>query len=294
MAAITHLPDDVIIIILEKKSISLEDIVNFKSTCKRFQQIILSNKFWERKYYESCFTAEKRYIKEKQKKIFGRINFEEKIEAALYYIQKFQYYASMMSENKLRNTDKEQLEHLLRSTAENSMTYYFVVDEINKISAQQSCKLFSNLAIEYNFKLIFHYLKQYRFIYEQMKFMNMPKTRRILEKQLTVVAQHFQPHVSYSAVQRWLDEVTKAVLSRLKNRYPAHSICSTALKQFSFWRKNNIDDNFWNEIESKQIMCVLEEYIFAELDIHELSQLLMKSDFEAEYIKDVSYFKLQK
>lgn len=44
----------------------------------------------------------------------------------------------MMSENKLRNTDKEQLERLLRSTVENSMTYYFVLDEINKISAQQS------------------------------------------------------------------------------------------------------------------------------------------------------------
>ncbi|XP_050459377.1 uncharacterized protein LOC126855606 [Cataglyphis hispanica] len=53
MATITNLPDDVIIIILGRMSISFEDIANFQSTCKRLQQITLSNKFWERKYYQS-------------------------------------------------------------------------------------------------------------------------------------------------------------------------------------------------------------------------------------------------
>lgn len=37
----------------------------------------------------------------------------------------------------LYDTDKEQLESLLRSIAENSMTYSFVLDEINRISAQK-------------------------------------------------------------------------------------------------------------------------------------------------------------
>ncbi|XP_029677206.1 uncharacterized protein LOC115244008 [Formica exsecta] len=118
-----------------------------------------------------------------------------------------------------------------------------------------------------------------------MKFMKMPKIKLLLEKQLTIVAQYFQPHVSYSAVKTWLDGIAQTVLSRLKNKYPAHSICSTTLEQFSFWRDNNIDDNFWNEIESRQIMWILEKYIFSELKIYKWHQLLITSDLKADCIK---------
>ncbi|XP_029664151.1 uncharacterized protein LOC115236095 isoform X2 [Formica exsecta] len=113
----------------------------------------------------------------------------------------------------------------------------------------------------------------------------MPKTKSLLEKQLTIMAQYFQPHVS-SAVKTWLDSITETVLSRLKNKYPAHSICSTTLEQFSFWRDNNIYDNFWNETESRQIMCILEEYIFSGLEIHKLYQLMM-SDLLAKDLESI-------
>ncbi|XP_070171434.1 uncharacterized protein [Polyergus mexicanus] len=251
MATMTKLPHEIIVHILENKSVSAKDLMRCGSTCTRLQQVIYDNKLCEKKYYQSCPTAEKKYNKEKQKKIYHHINFKERLETGLYCIQKLQYYAIMMTQNKLCNTNKKQLEHLLRSITENSTTYYFVWDEISRISAQTSCKMFSNLTSEYNFKLIFHCLKQYRFVYKQMKFINMPKTKQLLEKQLTIVAQYFQPHVSYSAVKTWLDGIVQTVLFRLKNKCSAHSICSTASEQFSFWRNNNINDNFWNETESK-------------------------------------------
>ncbi|XP_050459348.1 uncharacterized protein LOC126855586 [Cataglyphis hispanica] len=285
MAMITYLSDDVITIILEDENISLENIMNFKTTCKRFQEMTLSNKFWERKYYQSCPTAKKKCNKKKQKKIVHNIDFKETIKAGLHYIQMLQHYTILMSENKLCDSDKEQLEGLLRSIAENTMMYYFVWDEISRISAEKSCKLFSNLTLEYYFKLIFYYLKQYRYIYKQMKFMNKPETKFLLEKQFMIVVKHFQPHVSYSAVKTWLDEIAQTVLSRLMEKYPAHSIFSATSEQFSFWRDNNIHDNFWNETESKQIMCILKEYIYSELEIH---QLLLTLDLEAKYIKYIS------
>ncbi|KAL6420200.1 hypothetical protein ACFW04_013820 [Cataglyphis niger] len=234
---------------------------------------------------------EEKYNIEKPKKIFGHIDFKEKIKAELYYVQKLQYYAFIMSKNKLYNIDKKQLELLLRTIAENSLTYYFVWDEINRIFAQKSCQLFSNLTREYNFKLIFYYLKQYRFIHKQIKFMNMPETKLLLEKQLTIVAQYFYPHVSYSVVQTWLDDITQTVIFHVKSKYPSHSICSTTLEQFSLWKDNNINDNFWDETESRQIMCVLEKYIFSKLEIHKLYKLLMISDIEAKYIKYIGCFR---
>lgn len=125
-------------------------------------------------------------------------------------------------------------------------------------------------------------------MHKQRKFMNMPTTKSIFEKQLTIVAQYFHPHVSYSVVKIWLDGLAQAVLFRLKKKYPRHPICSTTLEQFSFWSDNNIDDNFWSEIESRQIMCILDKYIFLELEIQELYQLLMISDFEIKHDHYVS------
>ncbi|EFN69607.1 hypothetical protein EAG_00089, partial [Camponotus floridanus] len=53
------------------------------------------------------------------------------------------------------------------------------------------------------------------------------------------------------------------VLSHLKNKYPTHSIFSTTCEQFTFWRNNNINDNFWNPAEANQIMRILSEIIFS-------------------------------
>ncbi|KAL6419121.1 hypothetical protein ACFW04_011563 [Cataglyphis niger] len=243
MTTITQLSDDLIFIILENEIINVEDIVNFKSTCERFQNMILSNKFWEKKYYQSCPIADKSYNKEKQKKIFPQINFKERIKIDLNYIQMLKYYVVLMSENKLHDIDKTHLEGFLLSIAKNSMTYYFVWDEINRMSAKKSrIEMFSDLTREYNFKLLFYCLKQYRFIYTQIKFLKMPTIKLLLEKQLTIMAQYFVPHVLFS--------------------------CKV------------VDDS-----ESKQIMDILEKYIFLELEVHELYQLLMLSPLETKYIK---------
>ncbi|XP_050465089.1 uncharacterized protein LOC126858655 [Cataglyphis hispanica] len=287
MATITQLPDDLILIILENEILNMEDIVNFMSTCKRFQQITLSYKFWEKRYYQRCYIAQKNNGI-KPKKFFHDINFKQ----ILHYIQEIQDYTIKMSEHMLNKTDIKQLESSLRSIAENSMIYYIVLDEMNRFSVQKPCKLFSNLTYEYNFKLIFSCLKQYRFVHKQMKFMNLPEAKLLLEKQLTILAKCFQPRVSYSVIDTWLNNVTQTVLSCLKNKHPSHLICSTALEQFSFWRDNNIDKSFWNETESTQIMCVLREYIYSELKFHELHELLMTFDFEAEYIRSITeYFR---
>ncbi|XP_050459358.1 F-box only protein 21-like [Cataglyphis hispanica] len=289
MATIIELPDEAVTIILEKENVSFEDIVNFKSTCKRFEQMTLSNKFWEKKYYQRCSTAKKKYNREKREKIFHHTDFEEILKEGLYCVQKLQQYTFLISEYKLYDTDKkQQLEHIFCSIAENSVKYYFVWDEINMIFAQQSCNFFSDFTLKYSFELIFYYLKQYRIVHKQRKFMNMPTTKSIFEKQLTIVAQYFQPHVPYSTVKIWLDGIAQTVLFRLKKKYPRHAICFITSEQFSFWKNNNIDDNFWNEIESRQIMCILDEYIFLELELQELYKLLMISDFEIKHMQFIA------
>ncbi|EFN64111.1 hypothetical protein EAG_00082, partial [Camponotus floridanus] len=52
------------------------------------------------------------------------------------------------------------------------------------------------------------------------------------------------------------------------NKYPTHSIFSTSSDQFISWRNNNINDNFWNQIEAQEIMCILQEIIFSKFGVH--------------------------
>ncbi|EFN74751.1 hypothetical protein EAG_01931, partial [Camponotus floridanus] len=121
------------------------------------------------------------------------------------------------------------------------------------------------LTIKYNFVLIFHWIRQYRLIYVQNKFITLPKEKLLLEKQITIIVQYFLPYVSYSDIDMWLNDITQEILYRIKNKHPTHSIFSISSEKFIFWRNNNIDDNFWNPIESRQIISILEEYIFSEL-----------------------------
>ncbi|KAL6419604.1 hypothetical protein ACFW04_013692 [Cataglyphis niger] len=194
-------------------------------------RVLFSAKRCSFRFFQQLIIMEEKYNTEKQKKIFGHIDFKENIKAGLYYVQKLQYYAFIMFKNKLYNIDKKQLELLLRSIAENSLTYYFVIDIL----------LFETVLITV-------------FIHKQIKFMNMPEIKLLLEKQLKIVAQYFYPHVSYSVVKTLLDDII----------HTYYISCKT---------------------ESRQIMCVLKKYIFSKLEIHKFYQLLMILDLEAKYIK---------
>lgn len=49
------LPEEIITMVLEDDDISIEDIVRFSSTCKRFRQIVQNKSLWDTKYYQRYF-----------------------------------------------------------------------------------------------------------------------------------------------------------------------------------------------------------------------------------------------
>ncbi|XP_072759499.1 uncharacterized protein [Anoplolepis gracilipes] len=265
MATITDLPNEVLEKILSCENINLNDIKNFKSTCQILRQINLRNQVWKEKYFQSCYTASMKYMKketEKQKKKFAKLNFENQIKKAKQSVRELQCYVHSTSEQELWNTEDKKLEHL-HFIAENSMIYYFVYDELNRIFlAEFSWLASSTLTIQYNFNFIFGCLRRYRFIYKINKFIKMPREKQILEKLFTILVQYIDPHISCSVMKTWLDDITQEFLSRFKQKYPAHSIFSTSFEQLSFLKDNNIDDHFWNTVETKQIMDELREFIY--------------------------------
>lgn len=135
-------------------------------------------------------------------------------------------------------------------------------------------------------------MRQLRLIYNQIKFIRLPKEKLLLEKEVAIIAQYFEPYISYSIIDTWLDDIVQKVLSSFKDKYPVHSIFSVSSKQFIFWRKNNINDNFWNPIVANQITNTIKEIIFSESGSYQLYQLLITLDVQAVHINYVSYFTL--
>ncbi|XP_025263552.1 F-box only protein 21 isoform X1 [Camponotus floridanus] len=287
MATIISLPDEVIDVILEDENISIKDAVSFMSTCKQFYEMIHSKKFWEKKFYQRCPSARKKYNTEKREKIFKHLDFKEKLKTNIKCIKSLQHYVHLMSNNNLSDTDKKELGHLLIFIAEDSMTYYFVLDEINTIIPPHIYlwSLDPNLTIIYNFDRINNYLRQYRFIYKLNKFLNMSKEKRLFERLIIIMTQHCQPCVSYSVIKTFLDDMAYEVFSLVKNKYPKHSLFSTSPEQISFWRDNNIERNFWNRTEAMQIIEILDEFM-SELGYCKLNKLLKTLDIACEFVID--------
>ncbi|XP_072755766.1 uncharacterized protein [Anoplolepis gracilipes] len=274
MATLTSLPDKMIIIILENKNLNIKDIVNFMSTCKKFQNIKRNNKLWKKKFYQSCPSL--RIKSTKMQKNFPNIDFKMQIKKGMKCTKELQYYVSLMSNNNLSNTKAKKLDALLSSAAIDPIIYYFVMDNIKK-NAQLLRQIDCDLTNIYNFGIIFRCLKQYRLKHKLNKFRSKPEKKQLLERLLTIVAQYFQPHVSYSVIKIWLDNIVQQVLCILKSKYPSHSIFSmSAEKEFAFqhtWKENNINENFWNQTEAKQIIEILKQFIFSELECCKLRLL---------------------
>ncbi|XP_072747714.1 uncharacterized protein [Anoplolepis gracilipes] len=265
MATITDVSTEVREKILSCENIDLEDIKNFKSTCEILRHINPRNQIWQEKFYQRCYTARIKYMgkeTEKQKEKFAKLNFEKQITKGIKSIRKLQYYLHLMSENKLCDITKKKLECLLHFIAENSMIYYFVYDELNRIISAKLPWSRPTLTTNSKYNLILNCLKQYRFVYKINKFMDIPREKQILEILFTILAQYFKPHISYSVIKTWLNDITQEFLSRLKQKYPAHSIFLTSFEQLSFWKDNNIYDHFWNTVETKQIMDELRAFIY--------------------------------
>lgn len=85
-----------------------------------------------------CPTAKIKYKTKKLKKLLDNIDFKKRMKEGIECIKNLQFYVHLMSNDNLWDTEKEKLEYLLHSTAKkDSMIYYFVLDELNKIISAQ-------------------------------------------------------------------------------------------------------------------------------------------------------------
>ncbi|XP_029164524.1 uncharacterized protein LOC114935792 [Nylanderia fulva] len=111
-------------------------------------------------------------------------------------------------------------------------------------------------------------MRKYNLQLELDKFDGLGDRLRLMEWIAYNVAQtiKIQKDVSYAYVVESLDNIALEVQNYLKEKHHDHSIFSTSVETFSYWKSNNIYNNHWNEVEGIQLIDTLNEYMFSKLN----------------------------
>ncbi|XP_072763431.1 F-box only protein 21-like isoform X1 [Anoplolepis gracilipes] len=303
MATILSLPEEVINIILGYSNISIEDVICFRCVCKQFQHVAKHNKFMNNKLLQRWPRARKHYNKQfKENEQKGneqedkkRLNF---IKMGIDYKRQLPYKKTehYYSTNKIKDEIKELKEklELCNDIVSNSkkhgnyidIKFFFNIDEINNLLSELSRKAFyGELTKKYYKMKDLNSKKLIKVFIKLIKFEEQPCIMQLMEKCATFMAERLQPQkeVFYSTVTASLDSMATDVLNNLRKKHPDHLILSTSAELFRYWKNNNIDDNYWNEVEGIQIMDTLEEYIFDKLNFRPNNSGNIEWDIQLKY-----------
>ncbi|XP_018351421.1 PREDICTED: F-box only protein 21-like isoform X3 [Trachymyrmex septentrionalis] len=223
MTTIENLSNEVIYIILQQKIISIEDVVSFGLTCRRFLNAIChNNTLWQMKVYQRWPHMERIYDKRIQNK--ERINFKDDVKASIKCRNELRSHLSLMSERFFQkdNFSESDVEHFDALFCPNMgahiMNYYFLKDEMIHMITMSSLLPDCNLTHKYYSRELLLYLQQRHTKDVWQEFISYPKEQQLLEEAATIAAQWYQPqkYVFYFEVVASLDNIAQLVLKHLK------------------------------------------------------------------------------
>ncbi|XP_072749860.1 F-box only protein 21-like isoform X2 [Anoplolepis gracilipes] len=283
MVVIYNLPDEIIEAILTNEEVSIKDIVNFSSTCKKFLEIKYNNIFWMKKFSQRWPSVKRIYDEVNAYEKLNQVDFRIHIKLSIECIKKMRHYISLKLKknyyyNDIYNNDIEDFKcHLLDCC----WNRFILMDELNRNLFTQSPRE-GDLTQKYYSIKILQYLLRVNLTVEWKIFINRPEKRQLLETMIPIMMKWYQPnkYICSSYIETLLDKIANKILMYLEKEYPQHSIFWMTSKDLFFWKHNTINGNYWNETEAEQIKCILDRIIF-DLDYsRELLYPLIKSNKE--------------
>ncbi|XP_018360912.1 PREDICTED: F-box only protein 21-like isoform X2 [Trachymyrmex cornetzi] len=223
MTTINNLSTEVIYVILQQKIVSIEDVVNFGLTCRRFLNVVRhNNTLWQMKLYERWPHMKRIYDKRIQNE--EHINFKDDVKVSIKCRNELRSHLSLMSErffqkDNFSESDMERFDALFcPNMGAHVMNYYFLKDEMIHLITMSSLLPDCNLTHKYYSKELLLYLQQRHTKDVWQEFISYPKEQQLLEKAATIVAQWYQSqkHIFYFDVEASLDNIAQLVLERLK------------------------------------------------------------------------------
>ncbi|KAM0736111.1 hypothetical protein ACS0PU_010072 [Formica fusca] len=265
MATIESLPYEILIMILEK--ISIKDIDNFSSTCKKFRQTSWGDKFWMKKLYQKW---------PRTRRICDRMtgeNLKIDYEAVVKCVKGLYNLISEIPKDNLSETDKKKSMLIFLDKTRNDIIYNIIEDMLDEIMWQHPRRIGSDLTQRYYSYYIFQQLKYYHLKHSILKFRSRHRYHQLLEEMITLLVQWFNidadsSYLPYLHIKTILNDRAEMVLQNLRQKYPLHSIFAMSDDYFNSWRNQYMFYTYWDYEELEQILITLEESLFKQSAWH--------------------------
>ncbi|XP_029675401.1 uncharacterized protein LOC115242921 [Formica exsecta] len=256
MATIESLSYEILIMILEK--ISIKDIENFSSTCKKFKQTSWGDKLWMKKLYQKW---------PRTRIICDSMTSEEKIikdyKAVVKCVKEMYNLISEIPKDNLSETNKKKSMLKFLDKTRNDTIYQIVTYELEGIMRQHPRTIGCDLTQRYYSYYIFRQLKYYHLKHSILKFRSRHRYHQLLEEMIILLVQWFNIDriIYYSDTKTFLDNIAKEILQDLREKHPLHSIFAMSDEYFNHWRNYNTFHTYWHYEEMKTILIAIKEFL---------------------------------
>ncbi|RLU16242.1 hypothetical protein DMN91_012002 [Ooceraea biroi] len=207
------------------------------------------------------------------------LNWRVSVECGSFF--SFTHYMNMF-------IDEEELNLLLHpNETPHYLYYYLLMEELTSFLPEYSKNGHNDDLINiYYAKELLPYLKHRHLENVWQGFINRPAEQQLLEKVATFVTQWYQPEkrISYTHIERELDNLAQQVVEHLKSVNPKHPIFLASHDQFSVWKCHTIDENQWNTSDGRQILDILCKIFFCETNLNFPSVPYWQPIFRREYV----------
>ncbi|XP_029176410.1 F-box only protein 21-like [Nylanderia fulva] len=263
MITIEDLSNEIILSILENETISLRDVENFSSTCKRFEWMSHYKTLWKKKYAQKWPTAQI-FCKDTMGIEFNDLNiedFKESMKCAenfwldLPRMSHLNYYHRLLEEDIKKSFYMHAEKHPLN--------LLILSDELTRNIYQQNPR-------QCNLTETYYSIRIFRYLYEDIHFLHKKKIvekynhMERLEDLIVLILQYCHPNTGITMlyIDKFIDNIVQEVLKLLKDEYLQHPILSMPPEQLSIWRNNHINKNFWCEKDAMSIKDTKEDTLY--------------------------------
>jgi hypothetical protein len=283
-----QLPLELIEKILSPPVLTVQDVVNFSSTCGYFREAVLNSSIiWKQKFIDkyahltklnplktTCYRWPKLvhmidrngnfYLKELQYsyEVKRRMMAQLMTMSARFY-RKYQLSDTDLEEWRILMCEKRQTYHYLCSFLTEIVNTNETIRSIEEVPINTP----GNKTLQYYAYKVLRYIKQLHLTEVWTDYVSLPPEKQILERGAAFVAQWCQPEIDITGddIASTLDIVAHLVKRRLHETYPSHKIFQASEEELAQWRNENLTRSQWTVPECQQLILTMREVMYKEL-----------------------------
>uniref|UniRef100_A0A1Y1KNL3 Protein SirB1 N-terminal domain-containing protein n=1 Tax=Photinus pyralis TaxID=7054 RepID=A0A1Y1KNL3_PHOPY len=264
-----QLPTELIELILASGRLTIQDVLNFSTTCSNYRNVVCNSNFvWKHKFMQKWPQFLPLFSKE----------FSEWFKETIFIYELSKRTHAMLSTMSERFYKKSELsncdmgEWALLMDEMPRIYHYVAFDLMTIIHCDEPIRSFQvvpvdtpgNKTLQYYALKVLRLVRQHHLSKVWENFMSLPVRQQILEKGAVLIAQWFQPvhDIKCDFISKKFDDLAVQVIEELRSCKPNHPLHKVPAETIVKWSAENLDGNQWDVRECQEIIQCLTTVLY--------------------------------